>query len=130
MGSLKTCPDFVEHPHLVEYKMYSPNGEFRGTTKSGCYECRSASASEGINPIADALETLGISNEIHQTGGFCMCIHIDMGGTSFIYANEEGFSYYKDQEDDGQDHREFDPNETDPQVRAQLIADWIKENKK
>ena len=130
MGSLKTCHDFVEHPHLVEYKMYSPNGEFRGTTKSGCCECRSASASEGINPIADALETLGISNEIHQTGGFCMCIHINMGGTSFIYANEEGFSYYKDEEDDGQDHREFDPNETDPQIRAQLIADWIKEKKK
>jgi hypothetical protein len=130
MGSLKTCPDFVEHPHIVEYKMYSPNGEFRGIDKSGCYECRSASASEGINPIADALEILGISNEIHQTGGFCMCIHIDMGGTSFIYVNEEGFSYYKDQEDEGIDYREFDPNQTDPQIRAQLIADWIKENKK
>lgn len=130
MGSLKTCPEFVEHPHIVEYKKFSKEGEFIGTSESGCYQCRMASASEDINPIADELEALGISNEIHQTGGFCMCIHINMGGTSFVYANDEGFSYYKDEEDEGQDHHEFNPNETNPQIRAKLIADWIKENKK
>ena len=128
MGSLKTCPEFVEHPHIVEYKKFSKEGEFIGTSKSGCYECRMASASEDINPIADELEALGISNEIHQTGGFTMCIYIKTGETSYIYANAEGFGHYKDLDDNEGENLFFDEDETNPQQKAKLIADWIKDN--
>jgi hypothetical protein len=113
MASITTCPKFVSHPH------------------SGCYECRMAYSSEGINPIADELEALGIKNEIHQTGGFCMCIFINMGGTSFIYASEEGFSYFKDEEDDGSENHNYFGDDfltIAPKEKAQLIAKWIKEN--
>ena len=128
MGSLKTCPEFVEHPHIVEYKTYFPNGEFRGIDKSGCYECRMASASENINPIADELEALGISNEIHQTGGFTMCIYIKTGKTSHIYASNEGFSFYKNEDCEGL--REFDfRDEMTPKDKAQEIAETIKKHR-
>ena len=129
MGSLKTCPEFVEHPHIVEQKIYSMSGEYKETRKGGCYICQCASASEDINPIADELEALGISNEIHQTGGFTMCIYIKTGETSYIYANAEGFGHYKDQDDNEGENLFFDEDETNPQQKAKLIADWIKENK-
>ena len=89
MGSLKTCSEFVEHPHLVEttriFKDKSGN-ETKDTRMAGCYVCQCASSAEDINPIADELEALGISNEIHQTGGFTMCIYIKTGKTSYISA--------------------------------------------
>jgi hypothetical protein len=130
MGSLKTCPEFVEHPHIVEQKIYSMSGEYKETRKGGCYICQCASASEDINPIADELEALGISNEIHQTGGFTMCIYIKTGETSYIYANAEGFGHYKDQDDNEGENLFFDEDETNPQQKAKLIADWIKERGK
>jgi hypothetical protein len=129
MGSLKTCPEFVEHPHIVEEMIFSRLGEYKETRKGGCYICQCASASEDINPIADELEALGISNEIHQTGGFTMCIYIKTGETSYIYANAEGFGHYKDLDDNEGENLFFDEDETNPQQKAKLIADWIKENK-
>jgi hypothetical protein len=129
MGSLKTCPEFVEHPHIVEEMIFSRLGEYKETRKGGCYICQCASASEDINPIADELEALGISNEIHQTGGFTMCIYIKTGETSYIYANAEGFGHYKDQDDYEGENLFFDEDETNPQQKAKLIANWIKENK-
>ena len=130
MGSLKTCPEFVEHPHIVEQKIYSMSGEYKETRKGGCYICQCASASEDINPIADELEALGISNEIHQTGGFTMCIYIKTGETSYIYANAEGAGHYKNQDDNEGENLFFDEDETNPQQKAKLIADWIKERGK
>lgn len=133
MGSLKTCPEFVEHPHLVETTRIfkdKDGKETKDTRMAGCYVCQCASASEDINPIADELEALGISNEIHQTGGFTMCIYIKTGETSYIYANAEGAGHYKNQDDDEGENLFFDEDETNPQQKAKLIADWIKENKK
>ena len=129
MGSLKTCPEFVEHPHIVEYKKFSKEGEFIGTSASGCYQCRMASASEDINPIADELEALGISNEIHQTGGFTMCIYIKTGKRSYIYANAEGFGHYKNEKEDEGENLFFNEQEKNPYFKAWLIADYMKEKK-
>ena len=76
----QTCPDFVEHPHLI-------NGR-------GCYTCQVALASEdqGTSEIAKSLLDAGIKNLfIEQTGGFCMCLYI-YGETQTINicANGEG----------------------------------------
>jgi hypothetical protein len=129
MGSLKTCPEFVEHPHIVEEMIFSRLGEYKETRKGGCYICQCASASEDINPIADELEALGISNEIHQTGGFTMCIYIKTGETSYIYANAEGFGHYKDQDDNEGENLFFNEQEKNPYFKAWLIADYMKEKK-
>ena len=103
MGALTTCKDFVSHPHLVEtthlWKDKEGN-ETKETKLGGCYVCKCAVSAEDINPIADELEALGIRNEIHQTGGFTMCIYIKTGKNSYIYANAEGASSFKDDEDD------------------------------
>jgi hypothetical protein len=117
-----TCPDFVEHPHRVERII----GETR--IKSGCYQCQEASASEdqGTTQIAFALLDLGIPCTIHQTGGFTMCVYIKTGKTSYIYANDEGFSFYKDAEDDGGAHYEFSESENTAQAKAQTISETMK----
>jgi hypothetical protein len=108
-----TCPDFVSHPHLV-------NGR-------GCYTCQESAASEaqGTSAIAEALITLGIPADVHQTGGFTMCVYIKTGEESYIYANDEGFSFYKDAECEGL--REFDfRDEMTPTEKASEIADKMK----
>lgn len=128
MSALTTCKDFISHPHLVEQKIYSINGEYKETKKGGCYVCRCASASEGINPIADELEFLGIKNEIHQTGGFTMCIYIKTGKKSYIYANAEGVSAFKNEEDyEGQSYW-FDEHKN-PYFKAWLIVEFMKEKR-
>lgn len=101
MSAIKTCPEFVAHPHIVEQKIYSANGEFKEIREGGCYICQMASASDeqGVNPIADALDLLGIPNDIHQTGGFNMCVYIKTGPESYIYASAEGFGIYESEED-------------------------------
>lgn len=84
-----TCPEFVEHPHLI-------NGR-------GCYTCQTSLASEeqGTSAIAEELIALGIPADVHQTGGFTMCVYIKTGDESYVYANEEGFSFYCDDECEG-----------------------------
>ena len=130
MGALTTCKDFVSHPHLVEtthlWKDKEGN-ETKETKMSGCYVCQCASASEDINPIAEELESLGIKNEIHQTGGFTMCIYIKTGKNSYIYANAEGFSFYKDENCEGL--RDFDfSEEMTPKEKAEEIAEKMKKH--
>jgi hypothetical protein len=104
-----TCPDFVEHPHLI-------NGR-------GCYTCQCSSASEdqGTSQIALELRLLGIDAEVHQTGGFTMCVYIKTGENSYIYANEEGASHYRnDDDEEGENLLFFDDPET-PEVKAQKL---------
>jgi hypothetical protein len=109
--------------------IFSRLGEYKETRKGGCYICQCASASEDINPIADELEALGISNEIHQTGGFTMCIYIKTGETSYIYANAEGFGHYKDRRRNEGENLFFNEQEKNPYFKAWLIADYMKEKK-
>jgi hypothetical protein len=107
-----TCKDFISHPHIV-------NGR-------ACYTCQEASASEdqGTSAIAEALIALGIPADVHQTGGFTMCVYIKTGEESYIYATDEGFSFYCD--DDCEGLQEFDFREEMPTEKAQEIADKMK----
>ena len=109
-----TCKDFVSHPHIV-------NGR-------GCYTCQEASASEaqGTSGIAEALIALGIPADVHQTGGFTMCVYIKTGDESYIYANDEGFSFYKDAECEGWANCSFAESETTPEQKAKAIQTTMK----
>ena len=104
-----TCKDFVSHPHIV-------NGR-------GCYTCQEASASEaqGTTAIAEALIAIGIPADVHQTGGFTMCVYVKTGEESYIYANDEGFSFYKDAECEGWANMYFAESETTPEQKAKAI---------
>jgi len=126
-----TCPDFVSHPHIVEitrqYKDSEGNTTREETREGYCYTCQEASASEtqGTTAIAEALIALGIPADIHQTGGFTMCVYIKTGEESYIYANDEGFSFYIDEECEG--FREFDfRDEMTPTEKASEIAEKMK----
>jgi hypothetical protein len=110
----RTCKDFVSHPHIV-------NGR-------GCYTCQEASASEaqGTTAIAEALIALGIPADVHQTGGFTMCVYIKTGDESYIYANDEGFSFYKDAECEGWANCSFAESEITPEQKAKAIQTTMK----
>jgi hypothetical protein len=122
-----TCPDFVEHPHLVETKRIFKNkdGEtIEDVRMSGCYtcQCSSASESQGTSQIASELRLLGIDAEVHQTGGFTMCVYIKTGENSYIYANAEGASHYRnDDDEEGENLVFFDDPET-PAEKAQKLG--------
>ena len=109
-----TCPDFVSHPHLV-------NGR-------GCYQCQTSACSEeqGTSAIAEALNALGIPADVHQTGGFTMCVYIKTGEDSYIYANDEGFSFYKDADCEGWSTAYFSDSETTPEQKANAIQITMK----
>lgn len=122
-----TCPDFVSHPHLVETKRIfkDKNGNtIEDVRMSGCYTCQEASASEsqGTSAIAQALIDNGIPADVHQTGGFTMCVYIKTGEKSYIYANEEGFSFYCDEECEGLQEFDF-REEMTPTEKALEIAE-------
>lgn len=110
-----TCPDFVSHPHLV-------NGR-------GCYTCQTSSASElqGTSAIAEALIAIGIPADVHQTGGFTMCVYVKMGEHSYIYANDEGFSFYCGEECEGCLHTEWDAKST-ANEKAEAIKQALTSN--
>jgi hypothetical protein len=111
-----TCPDFVSHPHLIEGR--------------GCYQCQTSIASEeqGTSAIAEALIALGIPADVHQTGGFTMCVYVKTGEESYIYANEEGFSIMEKWEDYEGENTFFgdDFKKQTPTEKAQKIADTMK----
>lgn len=109
-----TCPDFVSHPHIV-------NGR-------GCYQCQTSACSEGqgTSAIAEALIALGIPADVHQTGGFTMCVYVKTGEDSYIYANAEGFSFYKDEDCDGWANVYFADSETTPEQKANAIQTTMK----
>lgn len=113
-----TCKDFISHPHLV-------NGR-------GCYTCQSSAASQeqGTSEIAEALIALGIPADVHQTGGFTMCVYVNTGGDSFIYANEEGLAIYTNDDDEEPKSIFFgdDYKEQTPAQKADKIANSMKEN--
>jgi hypothetical protein len=110
-----TCPEFVSHPHLTDGR--------------NCYTCVASLCSEeqGTSQIAEALKTLGIPADVHQTGGFTMCAYIKTGDESYIYANAEGFSFYADEECEGLQEFDF-REEMTPTEKAQEIADKMKAN--
>jgi hypothetical protein len=108
-----TCPDFVSHPHLVDGR--------------GCYTCQTSSASEsqGTSAIAEALIAIGIPADVHQTGGFTMCVYVKTGEESFVYANEEGFSFYCDKDCEGLQEFDF-REEMKAEEKATEIAEKMK----
>ena len=126
-----TCPDFVAHPHIVEQKIFSIDGEYKETRKGGCYRCQIALASEdqGTTALMSSLLDLGISCDVHQTGGFTMCVYIKTGDTSYIYANSEGFGMYENEEDyEGVNHFFGDDfNDQSASQKAQKMAEIMKE---
>ena len=109
-----TCPDFVSHPHIV-------NGR-------GCYQCQTSACSEGqgTSAIAEALIAIGIPADVHQTGGFTMCVYVKTGEESYIYANAEGFSFYKDEDCDGWSNVYFADSETTAEQKAKAIQITMK----
>jgi hypothetical protein len=125
-----TCADFVAHPHLVEttstWKDKDGNA-IEETKMRGCYTCQMALASEeqGTTALASALLDLDICCEVVQTGGFTMCVYIKTGEESFIYANDEGFSFYCGEDCEGL--QEFDYREQmTPKEKASEIAEKMK----
>jgi hypothetical protein len=128
-----TCPDFVSHPHLVETKSIFKDKDgntFEDVRMRGCYRCQEASASEeqGTTAIAEALIALGISADVHQTGGFTMCVYIKTGEESYIYANAEGFSMYHDEECEGYFNAEWANAESTPEAKAEGIRKTLEVN--
>ena len=129
-----TCPDFVSHPHIVEvtrtWMDKDGNAIRTEKTEGGCYQCQTASASEsqGTSQIAEALNEIGIPADVHQTGGFTMCVYIKTGAKSYIYANEEGFGIYENEEDYEPKSVYFgdDFNEQTTSQKAQKIAETMK----
>jgi hypothetical protein len=111
-----TCPEFVSHPH-------QKNGQ-------SCYtcQCSNASESQGTSQIAEALIAIGIPAEVHQTGGFTMCVYIKTGDESFIYANDEGFSLYCDEECEGIVNTIWGSSESTPEARAEGIKQTLTAN--
>jgi hypothetical protein len=111
-----TCPDFVSHPHIV-------NGR-------GCYQCQTSACSEGqgTSAIAEALISLGIPADVHQTGGFTMCVYVKTGEESYIYANAEGFSMYCDDECEGCLNTEWGTSESTPEAKAEGIRQTLEAN--
>ena len=104
-----TCPDFVSHPHLIDGR--------------GCYTCQTSLASDeqGTSALAIELQALGIPCDVHQTGGFTMCVYIKTGEASYVYANDEGFSFYRDENCDGWSSGYFTENEIAPSQKAKAV---------
>jgi hypothetical protein len=130
-----TCPDFVSHPHRVQVTamQFDIDGTQKEITREGnCYTCQVAACSEsqGTTALASALLDLNIACDIHQTGGFTMCVYIktDANDASYIYANAEGFSHYISDSDDGENwYFGDDLNEQSAAQKAQKIADTMKD---
>ena len=109
----QTCPDFIEHPHLIEGR--------------GCYtcQCSAASESQGTSQIAGELRALGVACDVDQTGGFTMCVYIKTGENSYIYANSESATHFRSNEDDqGEDLLFFDDPDT-PKEKAQKLKEVL-----
>ena len=127
-----TCPDFVSHPHIVEvtrrYKDSEGNTTREEKKQGYCYTCQEASASEtqGTSAIAEALIALGIPADVHQTGGFTMCVYVKTGEESYIYANVEQATHYCCDETDIGDAVAFYDLDQTPQEKAQQIAEGMK----
>ena len=130
-----TCPDFVSHPHRVQVtatEYYADGTQKEVIKESNCYTCQVAACSEsqGTTALASALLDLNIACDIHQTGGFTMCVYIktDANDASYIYANAEGFSHYLSDSDDGENwYFGDDFNEQSAAQKAQKIADTMKD---
>lgn len=103
------CNNFIDHPH------------------QNCYQCREAYASEsqGTTAIANSLLGLGIPCDIHQTGGFNMCVYIKTGENTNIYANFDGFAIYQEEYIEGEISSFGDLN---ADQKASTIIEYMKRN--
>ena len=88
--------------------------------------CEEASKNQGIDALVEELALLGVSSESAQTGGFTMCVYVKTGEESYIYANAEGFSFYKDAECEGWANVYFADSETTPEQKAKAIQTTMK----
>jgi hypothetical protein len=128
----RTCPDFISHPHRVQVTAtrFNEDGSQEEITKEGnCYTCQVAACSEsqGTTALASALMDLDIACDVHQTGGFTMCVYIKLEDDSYIYANAEGFSRYVSDSDDGENWYFGDDFENmSATQKAQQITEMIK----
>jgi hypothetical protein len=127
-----TCPDFVSHPHRVQVKsttFHIDGTQTEDIKESNCYTCQVAACSEeqGTTALMSALLDLDICCDVHQTGGFTMCVYIKTGDISYIYANAEGFSHYVSDSDDGKNFYFGDDFENmSAAQKAQQIAETMK----
>jgi hypothetical protein len=85
-----------------------------------------ASEEQGTTALASALLDLDICCEVHQTGGFTMCVYIKTGEESYVYANQEGFVFYRDENCDGWANMFFDESEATPEQKAKAIQTTMK----
>jgi len=112
----KTCAEFVEHPHIVENKIYDMNGNYKETRRGGCYSCQEASASEyqGTSQIAEALIKAGIQNvQVEQTGGFTMVVYVyNKDKTRALTLNSTGIGFEPDSVNGGEWQDVTSPNFT------------------
>jgi hypothetical protein len=130
----RTCPDFISHPHRVQVTAtrFNEDGSQEEIIKEGnCYTCQVAACSEsqGTTALASALMDLDIACDVHQTGGFTMCVYIktDVNDASYFYANAEGFSHYVSDSDDGENwYFGDDFQNISAAQKAQQIADTMK----
>jgi hypothetical protein len=111
-----TCPDFISHPHFIEGR--------------NCYQCQISASSEeqGTSEIAEALNAIGIPADVHQTGGFTMCVYVKTGEESYIYANAEGFSLYCGEDCEGILNAEWGNTENTPEAKAEGIRQTLTAN--
>ena len=104
-----TCPDFVSHPHLIDGR--------------GCYTCQTSLASDeqGTSALAIELQALGIPCDVHQTGGFTMCVYIKTGEDSYIYSNDEQATHFCCADSDLGDAVAFFESDQAPSQKAREI---------
>lgn len=57
-----------------------------------------------------------------------MCVYVKTGETSYIYANDEGFSLYCGEECEGIIHTEWGNTESTPEARAEGIRQTLTAN--
>jgi hypothetical protein len=57
-----------------------------------------------------------------------MCAYVKTGETSYIYANDEGFSLYCGEECEGIIHAEWGNTESTPEARAEGIRQTLTAN--
>lgn len=49
--------------------------------------CRDATTAQGLDPIVEVIRDAGIPVSVDQTGGFCMCVRVDLveGNSQFLW---------------------------------------------
>lgn len=93
--------------------------------------CQRASDKQGVTALSDALQAMEVGTEIHQTGGFTMCVYIRLSGDAYIYANAEGYEFRDEIVEGEHDPYYFgdDYDKMSPETKAEIIVNKIKEKR-